>query len=176
MDLCAGTGGWLITFNFFNGGPCFNVSCICCAHVFVITVAVAAATIAPIIGVLPMVVLAAAWIALVIAVAVTVVVAAVVRIVMLRRTLAFFSTSLGPALRLVATKVVAVVILDIALVTLLLSVCGKGFIRAILALLEHMSVIFVRDEMDDLVHSDRVASTVSSYIETSSDIVVRGGE
>ena len=35
VDLCAGAGGWLITFDFFNGGPCFDVGRISRARVFV---------------------------------------------------------------------------------------------------------------------------------------------
>ena len=94
---------------------------------------------------------------MVVAISVTAVVAAVIAIVTSRGTLTFFTSPLGPAIGFVVTKIVAIETFNVALIALLLVVCGKGFIGAVLALLEHTSVIFVGDETDNLVRSDRVA-------------------
>ena len=165
----------LVTFNFFNGSPCLNVGHISQVRVFVVMVAIAA-TVTPVVCISPVVVLITARVASVVAVMVTMVVAAAVRVITFRRTLAFFATSLCPAVGLVVAEVVAVVTLDIALVTLLLRICGESFIRAVLALLHHAAVILVRDKTDNLIGCDGIASSVSCCVDTTNSSHIRGGE
>ena len=82
----------LITFDFFDGGPCLDVGRISRVRVFVVTVAIAA-TVTPVVRISPAVVLIAARVASVVAVTVTAVVAAAVRVVTSRRTLALGITT-----------------------------------------------------------------------------------
>lgn len=170
-SLCAGASNWnvrLVRFNLFDGGPCLNICHICCVHIFIAIVITVIAAISAVV-VLPMIVVVAASVALVIAVGVTVVVAAVVIIITPRWTLTFFVTSFGPAVRLVVTELVTVEAFDIVLVMLLI-VCGKGFIRAILAFFNSAAVILVRNKMDNLVWSDSIASSVSSNSDTTNSV------
>ena len=156
-------------FDFFHGSPCFDVGRISCARVFLRLLL--RLLLLRLFEFRPRLLLE-----LLVAVAVTAVVAAVIAIVTSRETLTFFTSPLGPAISFVVTEIVAIEALNVVLIALLLVVRSKGFIRAVLAPLEHTSVIFIRDKTDNLVRSNRVASTVSSCVETFTDIVVRGGE
>jgi hypothetical protein len=101
---------------------------------------------------------------------------AVVTVVMPRQTLTFFIASLGPAVGLVVTELVAVEAFYVALVMLLI-ICGKGLFRAVLlALSNNMAFVLIRYESDNLVRGDSVASAVSCCIDTANSGLIRGGE
>ena len=71
-----------------------------------------------------------------------------------RWVLTFFVAAFGPALGFHVSKVVAVIAFDVAHVALLLSVCGKGFIIAVVIFVAKSVVVFVVYELDGSVGCD----------------------
>jgi hypothetical protein len=123
--LC-GVNGWnvkLVILDFFNSCPGLWVRSFCCVCILVATVAVAAVV----------VVRSAAVSTVVIAVvSIAAVVGAVVVIGSPSRALTFLASSLGPTIGLVVPYLMAVETFDSLLVTLLLTICGKGLVGAVL--------------------------------------------
>lgn len=139
-----GNGG-VVVLNLLNGGPTFYVSrvgChgVCCVRILIVIVIVVAVT-AAIVTVVGPVTLAP----------VVVVVIDGGVIVLPRQALAFFTASLGPAVRFGMPNLVAVVTFNVVHIALLLAVCGKSFIGAIPALKAGAVVVLVSDKSNNSI-------------------------
>ena len=147
----------LVVVNFFDGGPSPNVRLGCVCTVIAVVV-VTVFLVATIVMVIAPVVLAA--------VALTVVIAVVVSS---RRALAFLAAPFTPTFCPDVSELVAVVAFDVACVMLLLCVCGKSFIIAVVVFVAKSVVVFVMYELDGSVGCDGRAYLVSSCGEGEDD-------
>jgi hypothetical protein len=157
--------------DFFNGCPGLKVRGVSSVCILVAIAAIAVVAVA-------IVVVRSTVVSIVVAVvSVAVVVSAVGVIASPGRVLTFLIPPLGPAIQLVVAQLVAVETFNIALVALLLTICSKGLVRAVLlALLYNTAVELVRDKTNDLVRGDGISSAVSCHVDTTDSRCIRGGK
>ena len=157
-----GVGGLcvrLIIVNFFDGSPSPNVglSCVCTVVAVVVTIIPVAAIVTIITPVLAVMTLT--------------VVGAIV--VSSRQALTFLAAPFSPTFCPDVSKLVAVVAFDVARVVLLLCVCSKSFIIAVVVFVVKSVVVLIMYESDDSVGCDGHAYLVSGCSEGEDDGSVR---